>query len=250
MRLLIVDGGNVVMRCAYGGETAPAPAAQSAMSFISRAARFAQATHLAVAIDGQGETWRHRLSPAYKGTRTTDTQPWMDALAAACDAAQWMGLQLSGWEADDLVATLAVRQRGAVTVYSGDSDLLPLMNDRVEILRPAPSGGFEVWDAAAVEARYGVAPGRLVELKALTGESGDNIAGVPQIGPKRAVQLLTLYGRLDAIIAAGENQACRQSIKVAAAQAAARLAHQLITLHTAAPLPAIAPSLCRIQPKA
>ena len=242
MRLLIVDGGNIVMRCAFGGENAPEDAASSAVGNIIKAIRFSQASHLIVAVDGGGETWRHKLCKDYKSTRTTDTAPYMAALVEECNREQWLSMFIPQWEADDIVATLAKRARGVlaeVIIYSSDSDMHPLADRGTTILKPLSGGEFkwiEPW----------LSPQQLVDIKAMTGESGDNIAGVDGIGPKRASELIQKYSTLDAVLVAGENNACKQSAKVFDQKEAVIRARMLITLNTSAPIPPIRPSLCAL----
>lgn len=250
MNLLIVDGSNLVMRSALGGELPPHVAVGTATGLVERAARQAGATHLVVALDSPAgvPSWRKERYPDYKANRTTDTTPWLQAVYAHwVERKRWWVEECSRFEADDIIATLARRIVGrcTVTVLSGDSDLLPLTAEGIQILKPVNGGRFEFVTAAQVCTKYTIAaPDLLVDLKSMTGESGDNVPGVDGIGPVRAHQLLAAYGRLDGVIAAGVAGKCKHSIRVAAAADTVHLARELVTLNTDAPVLPIKPSTC------
>ena len=250
MRLFIVDGSNVVMRCALGGDIAPEPAVKTATNMIYRAAREFEATHLVVALDCPGvPSWRKALYPEYKAGRERDTTPWLQAAGIAWFREGWWVEAVNGWEADDVIATVALRAkpRGAVLVLSGDSDVLPLTSDGIEVVKPLNGGRFATVRDPDVCAMYGLSQAaQLVDYKAMTGESGDNVPGVDGIGPVRAAALLRTYASLEAVIAAGQLNACKHSMQVAAAAETARLALKLVTLVRSVPVVPITPSGCAI----
>jgi 5'-3' exonuclease len=156
---------------------------------------------------------------------------------------------VAGFEADDVIATLACRvsARGDVVVLSGDSDLLWLTAFGSIVARPMKGQELEAFDNAAVCAKYSIADAILLtDYKALVGEKGDNIPGVPGIGPTRAARLLRKYGTIGRIIDAGRMGDCEDSATVARHYPAARLSLELATLRVDAPVPAIARAECRI----
>ena len=249
MNLLIIDGSNVVMRCAFGGDVAPEPAVRTATNMIERAGRELGASHLVVALDCPGTpSWRKLLFPDYKAHRTVDTYPWIEAAAKAWLRLGWWVEAVDGYEADDVIATVATRagQRPGtvVQVLSGDSDLLPLMAEGAVIVKPENGGKFRILTPADVMEKYGVESARLPQLKALTGEAGDNVPGVQGIGPVRALALLNAHADVEGVIAAGLRQACKFSAKVAAAAEVARLSLKLVTLYREVPIVPIQPSGC------
>lgn len=251
-RILFIDGSNIIMRCALGGELAPAEAVKIATNMIERATREFEASHLVIAMDFPGvPSWRKKLYPDYKAQRTNDTSAWLNAAAEHWVETGWWVEALSGFEADDIIATLATRAAGrpgtAVTVISGDSDLLPLMGGAVEVVKPVNGGRFQAVTSADVCARYGiVSPAHLVDLKALAGEAGDNVPGVAGVGPVRAGQLLKAYENLEGVIEAGQRNQCKYSIKVAASAEVARLSKQLVSLLRTVPIGPIEPGACAV----
>ena len=248
MKLLIVDGSNVVMRCAFGGDVPPGPAVATATNMIVRAARAQAVTHLVVALDCPGvASWRKQLFPDYKAHRTVDTYPWIEAAAKCWLKLNWWVEALGGFEADDVIATVATRakERGVVLVLSGDSDLLPLSAQGVQIVKPVNGGQFQALAEADICEKYGVvSSAALVDLKAMTGEAGDNVPGVDGIGPVRAQKLLLEHLSLEGVIAAGLRNACKYSAKVAAGAEIARLSHRLVSLVCDAPVVPITPKGC------
>jgi len=245
--LLLVDGTNIVMRCAFGGEVPAADAVDTAARMIGRATVHAQATHLIVTFDSP-RSWRKELAPEYKAHRTTETENYSLNAALVFVQMGWCCVALDTFEADDLIATIASRTTGDVVILSGDSDLLALVRDHVRVMRPASGGKFEWFTTASVREKYGVDPAQLADFKALVGEPGDNITGVRGIGPKKAAQLLATHGSLARLLAAeipdNSNEAARVRNE---GRDAALLAQQLATLRTDAPLPPILRGLCRLR---
>ena len=251
-RILIVDGSNVVMRCALGGELSSAQAVPTASNMIERATRECEATHLVIALDCPGEpTWRKALYPDYKANRTLDTSTWIIAAATEWHRQGWWVEDVVGYEADDIIATIALRavtRAGTeVFVLSGDSDVLPLTAQGIRVIKPVSGGQFTTLASDQVCSKYGITtPTALVELKAMTGESGDNVPGVAGIGDVRALALLTAHGDLEGVIAAGLRNVCKYSTMVAATANLARLSRRLVTLATDVPVVKISPAGCAL----
>ncbi len=251
MKLLIVDGSNIVMRCAFGGELPPTPSINTATNMISRVAREHACTHLVVALDCPGQpSWRKERYADYKANRTRDTSAWLIAAHRTWSEREWWVEAVNGFEADDVIATVAVRAAKAgheVLVLSGDSDVLPLLAEGVAVLKPINGGKFVAMTAADVCTHYGVAGvPLLVDLKSLTGETGDNVPGVAGIGPVRAQKLLAAHGHAEGVIAAGQARRCKYSTLVAAAADTVRLARELVTLRMDVPVVPIQPSGCTL----
>ena len=145
--------------------------------------------------------FRLKLAPDYKANRPPmpdalkSQMPLVKKIAAAFG---WQLLSQSGYEADDLIGAIVCqnRQDSRIYVVSSDKDLSQLVDENVSMLVPVSGGkgDFEVRDSAAVQKKFGVPPELIVDYLALLGDSSDNIAGIPGIGPKSAVELLTQFG--------------------------------------------------------
>ena len=250
MKLLLVDGSNLVMRAAFGGDIEPKFAVPTATGLIRRAMQLTAASHLVVALDTPGEpSWRKQLLPTYKAHRTLDTGRWLTAAHAEWTRRGWCVEDCVGFEADDVIATLALRakDRAEVIVCSSDSDLLQLTAEGFAVLRPMNGGKFETWHAAEVCAKYQLQhAGQLRDLKALMGESGDNIPGVPGIGPVKAAKLLTAHKDFASLLTACFNPGAtdKDLQKVAQHLATVQLALRLVSLRDDVPLLPLKPSAC------
>ena len=169
-------------------------------------------THVAVAFDLPGGTFRDRIYDQYKGGRD-ETPPafhgQIDLIMQVLDALGVRWLTYEDYEADDIIATLATRAEAAgdeALIVSSDRDAIQLVGTKVTLLQPI-KGVTEMrrMTPAAVEEKYGIPPERYPDLAALVGEAADNLPGVPGVGPKTAAKWLTQYGDLPGLIAhAGE----------------------------------------------
>ena len=198
------------------------------------------ATHVAVVFDKGSHTFRNDMYPLYKANRAEmpeDLRPQMPLTREATQAFNIACLEAEGYEADDIIATLACRARdagGRVTIISSDKDLMQLVG-----------GGIEMFDAMKnkrigveeVEEKFGVKPERVVDIQALAGDSADNVPGAPGIGVKTAALLINEYGDLETLLErAGEikQDKRRQALIDNAEQI--RLSKRLVTLDCDMPL--------------
>ncbi len=159
--------------------------------------------YLAVSFD-TGATFRDALFTEYKGTREKmpdELRVQIERIKEVVRALNIPILELEGYEADDVLGTVAAQMHGQVPVYiiTGDRDLLQLVDDNTRVELPArkANAGGEVYDAAGVFDYLGVRPGQVVDYKALVGDVSDNIPGVKGIGEKTAIKLLAEYDTLD-----------------------------------------------------
>jgi DNA polymerase-1 len=164
-----------------------------------------QPTHIAVAFDISRDTFRSRIYPAYKATRAKTPPEFagqVELIKQILEALNIAVVTADGFEADDILATLAHASSVPVSIVSGDRDSFQLITDDVTILYPKKGmSDLAIMNAAAVEEKYGVPPERYRDLAALVGESSDNLPGVPGVGPKTAAKWITQYGSLEAILA-------------------------------------------------
>nr|WP_010392396.1 DNA polymerase I [Paracoccus sp. TRP] len=166
-----------------------------------------QPTHAAVIFDHSSRTFRNEIYPLYKANRPEppeDLRPQFPLTREATRAFNIACIETEGYEADDIIATLACRARdagGRVTIISSDKDLMQLVGGGVEMMDPIknkPIGPDEVFE------KFGVGPERVVDVQALAGDSVDNVPGAPGIGIKTAAQLIQEYGDLETLLARAE----------------------------------------------
>ncbi len=199
---------------------------------------------MAVVFDPPGRTFRHDQFEEYKANRPPmdkDLALQLPYIRRVCDALRMPVLEVPGFEADDVIATLS-RQAVAtgldVVVVSADKDLLQLVGDRVRVLNPGREGsGSTSFDRRAVEEKWGVPPERIVDVLALVGDSVDNIPGVAGIGDKGARDLVREFGPLEAVLDNADKvkrAAYREGLK--AQRAEALLSKQLVTLREDVPI--------------
>lgn len=167
-----------------------------------------QPTHVAVAFDLSGPTFRSEQYPEYKAGRDETPQEFIgqiDLIQQVMDAMNIRSVSVEGFEADDVIATMSVLGAEAgmeVLVVSGDRDAFQLVNDKVTVLYPRQGVTKDLprMDAAAIEEKYAVPPEKYPDLAALTGEKADNLPGVPGVGPGYAAKWIAKYGDLEGIL--------------------------------------------------
>ncbi|MBQ6735662.1 MAG: DNA polymerase I [Lachnospiraceae bacterium] len=213
-RILLIDGHSMLNRAFYGlpdltnAQGQHTGAVYGFINILLRLLEEEQPDALAVAFDVHAPTFRHEIYEAYKGTR----KPMPDALREqvplikeVLDAMGIARVEQAGLEADDILGTIAHRAQdagGEALIVSGDRDLLQVVREKVTVLLPHTKGGqttVERFTPAHVKETYGVTPEQFVELKALQGDSSDNIPGVPKVGEKTARELMETYGSVEAI---------------------------------------------------
>jgi DNA polymerase-1 len=197
-------------------------------------------THFAVIFDYSSHTFRKEIYPEYKANRSAppeDLIPQFGLIRQATKAFNLPCIEKEGYEADDLIATYArmAEEAGAeVTIISSDKDLMQLVTPNVSMYDSMKDKQIGIPD---VIEKWGVPPEKMIDLQALTGDSTDNVPGIPGIGPKTAAQLLEEFGDLDSLLArAGEikQQKRRENILQYADQA--RISRQLVTLKKDTPI--------------
>ncbi|WP_026411419.1 DNA polymerase I [Actinomadura oligospora] len=215
-RLLLLDGHSLAYRAFFAlpvenfntTDGQPTNAVYGFTSMLINVLRDEQPTHIAVAFDRSEPTFRHEQYVEYKAGRAKTPDEFRSQVSLifeVLDALRIPRMSVAGFEADDIIATLATQASALgmeTLVVTGDRDAFQLVDDHVTVLYPI-RGVSELarMDPAAVEAKYGVPPERYRELAALVGESSDNLPGVPGVGPKTAAKWLAKYGDLDTLVA-------------------------------------------------
>ena len=197
-------------------------------------------THFAVIFDYSSKTFRNELFSDYKANRTAPPEDLVPQFGLIRQVTRAFGLpciEMEGYEADDLIATyarLATEAGAETTIVSSDKDLMQLVSDSVSLYDPMKDKETRVPE---VIEKWGVPPEKMVDLQALTGDSIDNIPGVPGIGPKTAAQLLEEYGDLDTLLArAHEIKQQKRRENLIAHADSARLSRELVRLKNDVPV--------------
>lgn len=164
--------------------------------------------YLVVAFDVKGKTFRDDLFDKYKAKRVHPPQEFYDQIPDVWEFVRTMEIPLltkEGFEADDVIGTISRRingdlGEGEIIIVTGDQDTLQLVDDRTKVAMPAMGKIKEmVYDASAVIGKFGLAPEKIIDYKALSGDSSDNIPGVRGVGPKTATELLQEFGTVEKI---------------------------------------------------
>ena len=207
---------------------------------ISSDSRKGAATHIAVIFDHSSKTFRNDIYPAYKANRPPppeDLRPQFPLTRDATRAFNVACIETPGYEADDIIATLAkaaVEAGGSCTIISSDKDLMQLVRPGIDMFDPMKTkaiGPDEVFE------KFGVTPDKVIDIQSLAGDSTDNVPGAPGIGMKTAALLIQEYGDLDTLLA--RTAEIKQPKRREALEANAdliRISRQLVTLKDDTPL--------------
>lgn len=211
-KIVLIDGHSILNRAFYGvpdltnSEGLHTNAIYGFLNIMFKILEEEKPEYLTVAFDVHAPTFRHEMYPEYKGTRKPMLDELRQQVPVIKEVLKAMGIKTiekAGLEADDLLGTLSKRCEAAgmeVSVVSGDRDLLQLATEKVKIRIPkTKQGKTEVEDyfAKDVKERYEVTPKEFIDLKALMGDSSDNIPGVPSIGEKTATKIIVEYGSIE-----------------------------------------------------
>ena len=249
-KLLAIDGNSILNRAFYGIRPLttrtgfPTNALYGIVTMISRQAEALSPDYLAVAFDLKAPTFRHKMYDAYKAGRRPMPEELAQQLPVAKELFAAMGyhvLELEGYEADDILGTLAAWCDDAdcdAYLMTGDRDALQLIDEHVHILLATNNDTIDMNEDRFME-KYGVRSSQFVDVKALMGDSSDNIPGVPGIGEKTALKLIAEYGSLDGIYEALPTAKHTPSVrnKLETGRESAYLSQKLATICRSVPLP-------------
>jgi len=249
LHLVLVDASGFVFRAFHAlppmnrADGTPINAVFGFSQMLSRLLQTHAGTHIAVVFDATRATFRNEIYAEYKAHRPEappELAPQFALVREATAAFGAAGVEVEGWEADDVIASYAeaaVAAGGRVTIVSSDKDLMQLVGERVAMQDPIKQKRI---GPAEVMEKFGVAPERVIDVQALMGDSVDNVPGIPGIGQKTAAGLITEFGGLDAVLAAAPamKPGKRRELLIEHAEAA-RLSRRLVTLarDVALPLP-------------
>jgi DNA polymerase-1 len=237
--IYLVDIFSYVFRAYYAighlsnSKGQPTGAVLGVTRMLQRLWKDQQPQHLAVAMDSPKPTWRKEMYEPYKANRPSpppDLVEQIPLVQQMVEAYRIPIMQLDGFEADDCIATAVARAREAglrCVVVTGDKDLMQLVDEYTVVYDTMKD---KVWGPPEVEAKFGVPPSLVGDFLALTGDSSDNIPGVPSVGPKTATKLLQQYHSLTAILAAGSEIKGKLGTKIVDHADQARLSRELVEL--------------------
>ena len=256
-KLLLIDGHSILSRAFYGvpflnnKEGIPTNGIYGFLNILFKEIEAEETEHVAVAFDLPKPTFRHKLFPEYKGTRKGMPEELKEQVPLLQELLRKMNmplLMMEGFEADDILGTIAkqMQEQGKeVVVVSGDRDLLQLSDEHIKISIPKTSKGeTKVYSyyPKDVEEEWGVSPLEFIDLKALMGDSSDNIPGVPGMGEKTATWIIQKYKSIEEAYAHAEDPEFKVPRKPNAGKDLkehydlAKLSKELATINTKVPI--------------
>jgi len=253
MKLLVIDGNSIVNRAFYGIKlltTKQGEFTNAIYGFLTMLKKLQDETEpdaVAIAFDMRAPTFRHQEYAGYKVTRKGMPPELAQQMPVLQELLRDMGyktVMCEGWEADDILGTLAVacEQSGdRCMIATGDRDSLQLVSDKTAVRLASTKFGqpqVTIYDKEKVMEEYGVTPKQLIDIKALQGDSSDNIPGVAGIGPKGAGDLIKRFGSLESVYENLDSPDIKPAMKnkLEASRDNAFLSYSLGTIHTDAPV--------------
>lgn len=245
-KLFLVDGSNQAFRAFFAIQNDmrspdgfPTRALFGFTAMLRKMLETDQPDYMCVLFD-KGLSFRNDLYPDYKGQRPDmpeDLREQWPHFIPLCHEFGVSALAMEGFEADDIIGTLAqhASEEVEVTIISNDKDFAQLVSPHVGLLRFG-RGGDQRLGPDDVEEKWGVRPDQIIDLLALMGDTSDNIPGVPGVGPKKAAQFVRKYGSADAVIANASDIGGKTGERVAEAAEDVALAHTLVTIKCDVPL--------------
>jgi len=245
-KLYIIDGYALIYRSYFAlinapmhdGEGNNVSAVFGFFKTVLKLMREYRPDYLVVALDSKGPTFRHELYSEYKANREKapeDLHSQVPVIENILDALNIPHIKKQGFEADDIIATLcdeAEKQNIDTVIFTGDKDLLQLVDAHTSALRPAKKGenAYRLFTAREVQEEFGVKPEQIIDYLCLLGDSSDNVPGVAGIGPVGAVKLLKTYPSLKSIYEHLDEQTTSVKTKLEQASSHMELTHTLIAL--------------------
>ncbi|MBR0063944.1 MAG: DNA polymerase I, partial [Oscillospiraceae bacterium] len=251
MTLMVIDGNSIVNRAFFGVRELNAPdgtptnAVYGFLNILRRLEKDVEPDALCVTFDLKAPTFRHLRYEGYKAQRKgmpEELAVQMPILKETLDAMNVRRYELSGWEADDLLGTIAAKSPDdRVVLVTGDRDSFQLIDSHTEVYHIKSRMGqteVKVYDEAAFREEYGFDPAHIVDLKALMGDSSDNIPGVAGVGEKTAMDLIQRFTTVERIYSELETLDIKDSVrrKLDAGRDSALMSFDLATIRRDAPI--------------
>ena len=255
--VFLVDGQAYIYRAFYAvrelqtSQGVPTNAVFGFTSMLQRLLQEESPEYLAVVFDAKGKNFRHDLYKEYKANRLATPEPLRPQIPRIKDlvrAYRIPVLELTGYEADDIIATLTRRWEKAgaeVVIVSGDKDLMQLVSDHVTMLDTMKGERIGI---AEVRMKFGVEPARVVDVQGLMGDSTDNIPGIPGVGEKTAIKLIQEWHNLENLLRHADEIPGKLGEKIRANVELARVSKTLATLHDDVPVTVEVNALMKEEP--
>ncbi|NLC05234.1 MAG: DNA polymerase I [Erysipelothrix sp.] len=249
-KLLLIDGNSMLFRAYYGTLSRGVMASSTGVvtnavygfsTMLNKAIEIIEPTHVLVAFDTKDKTFRHDMFDDYKGHRKEVDENLVSQFALVrefLDSYPMVRYELSGYEADDIIGTLAKHCVDCrVEILTSDRDMLQLIDDHVDILLMRKGlTDLNIMTREKLMEEMGVTPSQIVDIKALQGDVSDNIPGVPSIGEKTALKLIGQYGTLDSLYEHKDEVKGKMGEKLREFEDQARLSYALATIDCDVPL--------------
>lgn len=248
-KLAIIDGSSLLYRAFYAlpptmtsPDGVPTNAVYGFLRMLLSLYRELDPAYVAVTFDKDRQTFRMEMYDGYKATRKAAPAELVPQFDLILEVMHVMGVavySLSGYEGDDVLGTLSARYEKElpVAIVTGDRDALQLASDRTTVyLTQKGISSMSEMTPKAVEEKYGITPSQVIDMKALMGDTADNIPGVPGIGEKTALKLLTQYKTLDNLYAHVDEIKGAQGKKLAAGKDMAYLSYKLAAIKRDVPM--------------
>lgn len=249
-KILLIDGNSMLFRAYYGtmsrgymrsSSGVPTNAVYGFSTMFNRALEIFEPTHVLIAFDTGDKTFRHKMYEDYKGTRKEVDEELVSQFALVrelIDALPIGRYELSGYEADDIIGTLAgMYPEDKIDVLTSDRDLLQVIDDNVNVLLMKKGlTDIVIMDKSLLMEEQGITPSQVVDMKALMGDASDNIPGVPSVGEKTAKKLIDQFGDLDTVYANAEGVKGKMGENLRFYKDQAYLSYNLAKIHTEVPL--------------
>jgi len=252
-KILLIDGNSILNRAFYGIKNLSTKdgkhtnALYGFMTIFLRQIQNEEPDYVAVAFDLPGGTFRNRMYKEYKGTRKGMPDDLAEQLPYTKDLLGYLGYTVvtcQDYEADDILGTLsrkASEEGVRCLILTGDRDSLQLVDENTSVLYPSTSMGRTetvLMDVEAVKEKYGVTPSEFIDVKALMGDSSDNIPGVQGVGEKTATSLIQNFHDIDGVYANIDDPSIKNAVRgrLISGRESAYLARDLVTINRHAPV--------------
>ena len=245
-KLVLIDGNSLINRAFYAmpvlttKDGTPTNAVYGFMNMFFKMLFEIKPKYVCVAFDLKAPTFRHKLYSEYKGTRKPMPEELRPQIPLLKEVLKLMGvciMEKEGSEADDIIGTIAKATDVMTYIFTGDKDSFQLVDEQTEVhFTKRGISDVEIYTAENFTQKTGITPAQIIELKALMGDSSDNIPGIPGVGEKTAINLIQTYGDVDGLYANLDNLKGKLLEKVVAGKDLAYLSKTLATIDVNVPI--------------